>query len=136
MYYSNLVIDNKSRYTDELYTYGSHEPLKKGDVVSVSFGLGSKEKRAFVFETNVKPGIDLSKIKVISGKEEGISLNEEMISTVVWMRQRYGIKYIDGINCFIPPGKAPKPGKEKMPSSRSEERRVGKECRSRWSPYH
>ena len=24
----------------------------------------------------------------------------------------------------------------KMHSSRSEERRVGKECRSRWSPYH
>ena len=23
-----------------------------------------------------------------------------------------------------------------MPDSRSEERRVGKECRSRWSPYH
>ena len=23
-----------------------------------------------------------------------------------------------------------------MPSNRSEERRVGKECRSRWSPYH
>ena len=24
----------------------------------------------------------------------------------------------------------------KADSSRSEERRVGKECRSRWSPYH
>ena len=24
----------------------------------------------------------------------------------------------------------------KKPNSRSEERRVGKECRSRWSPYH
>ena len=23
-----------------------------------------------------------------------------------------------------------------MPDKRSEERRVGKECRSRWSPYH
>ena len=23
-----------------------------------------------------------------------------------------------------------------LPSARSEERRVGKECRSRWSPYH
>ena len=23
-----------------------------------------------------------------------------------------------------------------LPSTRSEERRVGKECRSRWSPYH
>src|SRR3712207_7218928 len=25
---------------------------------------------------------------------------------------------------------------EKFPYQRSEERRVGKECRSRWSPYH
>ena len=25
---------------------------------------------------------------------------------------------------------------EKLYLSRSEERRVGKECRSRWSPYH
>ena len=28
------------------------------------------------------------------------------------------------------------PGKENMEIIRSEERRVGKECRSRWSPYH
>ena len=27
-------------------------------------------------------------------------------------------------------------GKEARQRSRSEERRVGKECRSRWSPYH
>ena len=26
--------------------------------------------------------------------------------------------------------------KEKIEAIRSEERRVGKECRSRWSPYH
>ena len=26
--------------------------------------------------------------------------------------------------------------KDKNPLPRSEERRVGKECRSRWSPYH
>ena len=25
---------------------------------------------------------------------------------------------------------------EELASDRSEERRVGKECRSRWSPYH
>ena len=25
---------------------------------------------------------------------------------------------------------------EGLPAARSEERRVGKECRSRWSPYH
>src|SRR2546426_9157814 len=27
-------------------------------------------------------------------------------------------------------------GKGNQPKGRSEERRVGKECRSRWSPYH
>ena len=26
--------------------------------------------------------------------------------------------------------------KQKLSAERSEERRVGKECRSRWSPYH
>src|SRR3712207_8096825 len=25
---------------------------------------------------------------------------------------------------------------DRLPAARSEERRVGKECRSRWSPYH
>ena len=28
------------------------------------------------------------------------------------------------------------PGTKDLTSNRSEERRVGKECRSRWSPYH
>src|SRR3712207_6928651 len=28
------------------------------------------------------------------------------------------------------------PGHARPPAARSEERRVGKECRSRWSPYH
>ena len=32
--------------------------------------------------------------------------------------------------------KSPAGGWAVRPSSRSEERRVGKECRSRWSPYH
>ena len=30
----------------------------------------------------------------------------------------------------------PTPLAEKIKKRRSEERRVGKECRSRWSPYH
>ena len=33
-------------------------------------------------------------------------------------------------------GSSPGLGRSHMPRSRSEERRVGKECRSRWSPYH
>ena len=29
-----------------------------------------------------------------------------------------------------------RPSADTQPTARSEERRVGKECRSRWSPYH
>ena len=39
------------------------------------------------------------------------------------------VKAVDGISFTIPRGKT-------MGLTRSEERRVGKECRSRWSPYH
>ena len=41
--------------------------------------------------------------------------------------------------CLIQPGAGPSyvhPLKISVTSNRSEERRVGKECRSRWSPYH
>jgi len=33
-------------------------------------------------------------------------------------------------------GRAFHPGSGLVSATRSEERRVGKECRSRWSPYH
>ena len=38
-------------------------------------------------------------------------------------------KYIDNLDAL-------KKNETKMDAIRSEERRVGKECRSRWSPYH
>ena len=34
------------------------------------------------------------------------------------------------------PARLPAPAVVVLPEIRSEERRVGKECRSRWSPYH
>ena len=43
-------------------------------------------------------------------------------------------KTIGGI--IIPDTAKEKPLKGEVVAIRSEERRVGKECRSRWSPYH
>ena len=37
---------------------------------------------------------------------------------------------------YITPALAEGALEMKYPNTRSEERRVGKECRSRWSPYH
>ena len=48
----------------------------------------------------------------------------------------------DNIKCTniqiigVPGEEEKKKGTEKIFEERSEERRVGKECRSRWSPYH
>src|SRR2546425_12766247 len=45
-----------------------------------------------------------------------------------------GLKLLDGFVHF--PLEGPHLGQSVMTANRSEERRVGKECRSRWSPYH
>ena len=46
-----------------------------------------------------------------------------------------GVNIDIGAHSFAPlRAKDSNPGKVEL--SRSEERRVGKECRSRWSPYH
>ena len=44
------------------------------------------------------------------------------------------IRYLYGVNFFN--FVKERKGEEKIQAMRSEERRVGKECRSRWSPYH
>ena len=41
---------------------------------------------------------------------------------------------VDRVLLKLLPVRAPSPGYSRR--ARSEERRVGKECRSRWSPYH
>ena len=46
--------------------------------------------------------------------------------------------YLVAAVCHLPGGAHPSPmtGRWRRDKIRSEERRVGKECRSRWSPYH
>ena len=47
-------------------------------------------------------------------------------------------KRLEGIDLILSCGDLPKKYLEYLTNftTRSEERRVGKECRSRWSPYH
>lgn len=113
--YVNVVIDNNSRHTDALYTYSADFPLKVGDIVTVPFNRANKEKTAYVFETDVHPDCDLARIKSVCSLVPGVSLTEEIIRTCIWMRYRYGIKYLDAVRCFVPNGKPPKAGKEKEP---------------------
>ena len=48
-----------------------------------------------------------------------------------------GVKALDNVNLQVEEGEIHAlVGENGAGKSRSEERRVGKECRSRWSPYH
>ncbi len=113
--YVNVAIDTKSRYMDSLYTYSAPDDTAVGDVLLVPFNKNNRERLAYVFEADVDPKCDESRIKTAVSRVEDYSLTEEMIKTISWMRTRYGIRYMDAVHCFIPPGKAPKPGREKRP---------------------
>ena len=108
MGYVSVIIDQNSRYTDSMFTYRAPDCVAPGAVVRVPFNKGNREKRGFVVETCTKPDIDEVKIKDIISVEDSVSIAPEAVGTCMWMRQRYGIKYIDAIRCFIPPGKPPK----------------------------
>ncbi|WP_251615717.1 replication restart helicase PriA [Senimuribacter intestinalis] len=115
MKYINVVINHNSRHTDTYYTYAAPDDITVGDIVEVSFNRGNKPKNAYVFEEGVTPDCEVSKIKAITGKNPDISLNPEMVKTCIWMKRRYGIKYLDAVKCFVPNGNPAKEGKEKEP---------------------
>ena len=115
MIYIDAAIDNKSKYTDSLFTYKAPDCIETGDLVIVPFGKNNNEKTAVVCEIAVKPDCPEEKIKEIACIKEKGFLTEEMVKTALWMKQRYGIKYHDAFRCFIPGGKPPRPGKEKTP---------------------
>ena len=93
MIYINAAIDNKSKYTDSLFTYKAPDCIETGDLVIVPFGKNNNEKTAVVCEIAVKPDCPEEKIKEIACIKEKGFLTEEMVKTALWMKQRYGIKY-------------------------------------------
>ena len=107
MNYANIIIDNKSFKTDIPYTYASNEKLNIGSKVYVNFANRKKLLAGYVVEIDVKPNIDIKLIKEISTMEESKSLNEEIIKTALWIRNRYGVRFIDAINLFTINGKRP-----------------------------
>ncbi|MDD5922483.1 MAG: hypothetical protein PUC44_04815, partial [Eubacteriales bacterium] len=115
MQYVDLVIDNKSRSVDRMYTYSTEKDLPVGSVVKVPFNQGNSLRTGYVLRSGVKPDPSVKNFKMVAERIPYLSLTEEMVTTAVWMRRRYGIRYIDAIKCFLPGGKPPKPGKEKEP---------------------
>ena len=105
MQYIDVVIDNKSVYTDSFFTYSAPDDVKAGARLTVPFAGRKKPVEAYCIRTGVEPDFDVSKTKEIASVDEDRSLSEEMVDTAIWMRRRYGTKYIDGLKMFAAQGK-------------------------------
>lgn len=119
MRYADIIVDNKSKHIDNLFTYRViDESIQVGDRVILPFGQYNKEKHGYVYRFGEAPAPEdcpEDKIKTVIGRDDLLPLTPEIMTTAAWMKQRYGIKYYDCIQCFLPKGKAAKPGKEKEP---------------------
>ena len=108
MQYIDVVIDNKSVNTDSFYTYKAPDEVSVGAKLTVPFARRSKSVDAYCVDTGVECALDDSKVKEIDTYDPERSLNSEMVKTAIWMRRRYGVKYIDGLKMFAVEGKREK----------------------------
>ena len=108
MQYIDAVIDNKSVNTDTLYTYRAPDDVTVGAKLTVPFARRSKPIDAYCVRCGVTTELDDSRIRDIDSHDPERSLNEEMVETALWMRRRYGVKYIDGLKMFAVEGKREK----------------------------
>lgn len=108
MQYIDVVIDNKSVNTDSFYTYKAPDEVEVGAKLTVPFARRKKSADAYCVDTGVTCALDDSKVREIDTFEPERSLNSEMVQTAMWMRRRYGIKYIDGLKMFAVEGKRAK----------------------------
>ena len=116
MKYANLVIDNKSDQTDQLYTYGVKDDAKIGSKVYVPVAKSRNLREAYVVETDEHSGDGLGKrLRYIEKVDDDVSLSEEMIRTALWMKKRYICRLIDAVNCFTPVGEKARRGQRKNP---------------------
>ncbi len=108
MQYIDAVIDNKSVNTDNFYTYRAPDEVGVGAKLTVPFARRGKSVDAYCVRAGVESRLDDSRIKEIDTFDPGRSLSSEMVGTAMWMRKRYGVKYIDALKMFAVDGKREK----------------------------
>src|SRR5574340_1694572 len=80
-------------------------------------GFGSVQQAAALANAMRESGLDPNAVETVNGVQYGVGL--------FLLNPRGGLGTGHSVEELKDPG-----------TNRSEERRVGKECRSRWSPYH
>ena len=89
-----------------------------------------KEQLIREVQRQMLPYLNNAQLKQLQGVLEGVLSGVELSRSAGMVDSAK----VDTVACFINAKRIE--GCSEKTLSRSEERRVGKECRSRWSPYH
>lgn len=100
MRYVSVILDLNNDNTDRFYTYAAPDDVFIGALVLIPFARRRDSVQGYVIETDIIPDIDANKIRNVKAIDYERSLNEEIIETSLWMRNRLGIRYIDAIKRF------------------------------------
>ena len=92
MKYVNIIIDNRSDSTDNLYTYGCcDDSVTVGSKVYVPFARSRTPRDGYVVSFEDSPDDELkSRLRYVDSKDEDVSLSEEMM-----IKMRQLINYIE-----------------------------------------
>ena len=105
--YVQLILNNNSKSTDRIYTYGVEEKftnkIQIGKRVKVNFGKNKHNIDGLIVALSSRCELDNSKIKpIIDVIDDEAVIKEEMIKLCLWIRERYICKYSDVIRMMIP----------------------------------
>ena len=105
--YVQVILNNNSRSTDQLYTYGVPQELETatetGKRVKVNFGRNKHILDALIVSVLSTCDFPDNKIKpILDVIDENPIVKDEMIKLIFWIRDRYLCKYSDAIRLIIP----------------------------------
>lgn len=98
-----VVLDQKSKYIDKLFSYETNLPVKPGDIVIVPFGRGNKAAEAIVIKTKDIEEAGENPLKQITRiSDEKTGLDEVHIDMALWIRSHYMSSYLEAVSLFYP----------------------------------
>ena len=113
----------KTKHLEDRLSDRLHEELTKTFI----------DKRASVLARGLKQDMEF-KTEILQNND--VKIDDQFIGKIKGLKSREIVEYgIEALKAVWHRGAVDADGKT-GDGARSEERRVGKECRSRWSPYH
>src|SRR2546426_12823191 len=132
---SPAAAQSKGRVVEEIIVRVNNEIITRADLERAQAALQEEVRQdcrncspqqlqamAAEKQKNILRDLIDQSLLVQRAKDMGINVEPEVVKRLDQIRQQNNIASMEDL--------------EKKISERSEERRVGKECRSRWSPYH